>query len=50
MDAVGLRIRLGNAKVIYLPKYYEDTAKEVLSRDILRLLRLGMRGLVKAYH
>jgi len=30
-DAIRLRDRLGNAEVIYLPKYYEDAAKEVLS-------------------
>jgi len=30
-DAVRLRDKLGNAEVIYLPKYYEDAAKEVPS-------------------
>ncbi len=46
-DAVRLRIRLGNAKVIYLPKYYEDTAKEVLSRDIPEVAKVRHEGLSK---
>jgi hypothetical protein len=32
-DAVRLRDILGNAELIYLPKYYKDAAKEALSGD-----------------
>ena len=34
-DAIKLRNKLGNAEVIYLPEYYEDAAKEVLSGCLL---------------
>ena|GEM_PF-2645044 len=47
IDAVRLRIRLGNAEVIYLPKYYEDIAKEVLSRDIPEVAKVRREGLGK---
>jgi hypothetical protein len=44
-DAIRLRNKLGNAEVIYLPKYYEDAAKEVLSGDALKLARVRHEGL-----
>jgi tetratricopeptide (TPR) repeat protein len=46
-DAVRLRNKLSNAEVIYLPKYYEDAAKEVLSGDALKLARVRHEGLGK---
>lgn len=44
-NAVRLRDRLGNAEVIYLPKYYEDAAKEVLSEGIPGVARVRHEGL-----
>ena len=44
-DAVRLRDKLGNAEVIYLPKYYEDAAKKVLSKDALEVARVRHEGL-----
>jgi hypothetical protein len=49
-DAIRLRNKLSNAEVIYLPKYYEDAAKEVLSGgalevDRVRLARVKHEGL-----
>ena len=35
-DAIRLRNKLGNAEVIYLPKYYEDATKEVLAGGVPR--------------
>ncbi|MEJ2773065.1 hypothetical protein [Stygiolobus sp. CP859M] len=46
-DAIRLRDKLSNAEVIYLPKYYEDAAKEVLSGDALKLARVRHEGLGK---
>ncbi|MDT7868088.1 MAG: hypothetical protein RQ853_06730, partial [Acidianus sp.] len=44
-DAVRLRDRLGNAEVIYLPKYYEDLAKEMLSGGAPGVARVRHEGL-----
>jgi len=44
-DAVRLRDRLGNAEVIYLPKYYEDAAKEVLSGGVPGVAGVRHEGL-----
>jgi hypothetical protein len=44
-DAIRLRNKLGNAEVIYLPKYYEDAAKEVLSGGPLGVARVRHEGL-----
>jgi KaiC/GvpD/RAD55 family RecA-like ATPase len=44
-DAVRLKKKLSNAEVIYLPKYYEDAAKEVLSKDVLEVARVRHEGL-----
>jgi hypothetical protein len=44
-DAIRLRNKLGNAEVIYLPKYYEDAAKEVLSGGALGVARVRHEGL-----
>ena len=44
-DAVRLRDRLGKAEVIYLPEYYEDVAKKVLSKDVLEAARVRHEGL-----
>jgi hypothetical protein len=41
-DAIRLRDKLGNAEVIYLPKYYKDAAKEVLSGDPLGVARVRL--------
>ena len=39
-DAIRLRDRLGNAEVIYLPKYYEDATKEALGKGIPKVARI----------
>jgi len=44
-DAIRLRNKLGNAEVIYLPKYYEDAAKEVLSGGAPGVARVRHEGL-----
>jgi hypothetical protein len=44
-DAIRLRNKLGNAEVIYLPKYYEDAAKEVLAGGVPRVARVRHEGL-----
>jgi len=44
-DAVRLRDRLGNAEVIYLPKYYKDAAKKVLRRRAPKVARVRHEGL-----
>jgi hypothetical protein len=44
-DAIRLKNKLGNAEVIYLPKYYEDAAKEVLSGGALGVARVRHEGL-----
>jgi hypothetical protein len=44
-DAIRLRNKLGNAEVIYLPKYYEDAAKEVLSGGPPGVARVRHEGL-----
>jgi len=44
-DAVRLRDKLGNAEVIYLPKYYEDAAKEVLSGGVPGVAGVRHEGL-----
>jgi hypothetical protein len=44
-DAIRLRDRLGNAEVIYLPKYYEDAAKEVLSGGVPGVAGVRHEGL-----
>jgi hypothetical protein len=44
-DAVRLRDRLGNAEVIYLPKYYEDLAKEMLSGGVPGVAEVRHEGL-----
>jgi len=44
-DAVRLRDKLGNAEVIYLPEYYKDAAKKVLSKDVLEAARVRHEGL-----
>jgi hypothetical protein len=44
-DAIRLKNKLGNAEVIYLPKYYEDTAKEVLSGGAPGVARVRHEGL-----
>jgi len=49
-DAVRLRDKLGKAEVIYLPEYYKDAARRCLRGLTLRLLGLGMRGLVRGFH
>jgi hypothetical protein len=46
-DAVRLRNKLGNAEVIYLPEYYEDAAKEVLSGGVPGVARVRHEGLGK---
>ena len=44
-DAVRLRDILGNAEVIYLPKYYKDAAKEALSGDVPEVAGVRHEGL-----
>jgi hypothetical protein len=44
-DAVRLRDRLGNAEVIYLPEYYKDAAKEVLSGGVPGVAGVRHEGL-----
>jgi len=44
-DAIRLRNKLSNAEVIYLPKYYEDAAKEVLSGGPPGVARVRHEGL-----
>jgi len=44
-DAIRLRNKLSNAEVIYLPKYYEDAAKEVLSGGASGVARVRHEGL-----
>ena len=44
-DAVRLRDKLGNAEVIYLPEYYKDVAKKMLSKDVLEAARVRHEGL-----
>ena len=44
-DAVRLRDRLGNAEVIYLPKYYKDAAKKVLRGGVPEVARVRHEGL-----
>jgi len=44
-DAIRLRNKLGNVEVIYLPEYYEDVAKEVLSEGVPRVARVKHEGL-----
>ena len=44
-DAVRLRDILGNAEVIYLPKYYKDAAKEALSGDVPEVAEVRHEGL-----
>jgi len=44
-DAIRLRDKLGNAEVIYLPKYYEDAAKEVLAGGVPRVAWVRHEGL-----
>jgi len=44
-DAVRLRNKLGNAEVIYLPKYYEDAAKEMLSGGVPGVAGVRHEGL-----
>ena len=45
MDAIRLRNKLGNAEIIYLPKYYKDAAKKVLAKRALKLARVRHEGL-----
>jgi len=45
MDAVRLRDKLDNAEVIYLPEYYEDAAKEVLSGGVPGVAEVRHEGL-----
>jgi len=45
IDAIRLRDKLGNAEVIYLPKYYEDLAKEMLSGGAPGVARVRHEGL-----
>jgi len=44
-DAVRLRNKLGNAEVIYLPKYYKDAAKKVLRGGVPEVARVRHEGL-----
>jgi len=44
-DAIRLRNKLDNAEVIYLPEYYEDAAKEVLSGGAPGVARVRHEGL-----
>jgi hypothetical protein len=44
-DAIRLRNKLSNAEVIYLPKYYEDAAKEVLAGGVPGIARVKHEGL-----
>jgi len=44
-DAIRLRDKLGNAEVIYLPKYYKDAAKEVLSGGAPEVAKVRHEGL-----
>jgi len=44
-DAIRLRDKLGNAEVIYLPKYYKDAAKKVLKGGDLEVARVRHEGL-----
>jgi len=44
-DAVRLRDKLGNAEVLYLPKYYENAAKKVLKGVDLEVARVRHEGL-----
>ena len=44
-DAIRLMDRLGNAEVIYLPEYYEDAAKKVLSGGAPGVARVRHEGL-----
>jgi hypothetical protein len=44
-DAIRLRNKLGNAEVIYLPKYYKDAAKEVLSGGAPEVAKVRHEGL-----
>ena len=40
-----MRNKLGNAEVIYLPKYYKDAAKEVLAGGVPRVAWVRHEGL-----
>jgi len=42
---LGMRDKLSNAEVIYLPKYYKDVAKEVLKGVDLEVARVRHEGL-----
>jgi len=44
-DAIRLRDKLGNAEVIYLPKYYEDATKETLGKGIPEVAKVRHEGL-----
>ena len=44
-DAIRLRNKLGNAEVIYLPKYYKDAAKKVLAKRAPGVARVRHEGL-----